>query len=102
MKFAATLLLLGFLLGCSEPPKTPEELGPWVYQKNCQRCHGANGEGTASGRNLHETTMAMTEVEKVIVTGGIGMPSFSYLTDDEREALLTYLKKEILPGASGE
>jgi cytochrome c6 len=98
MKFILIILLV-LLLGCSEPPKSPEELGPWVYQKNCQRCHGADGSGTSSGRNLLESTMTLAEAETVIVTGGIGMPSFRFLTDEEREALLTFLKQDILPGA---
>nr|WP_254911538.1 PQQ-binding-like beta-propeller repeat protein [Sphingomonas sp. CDS-1] len=71
--------------------------GKGLYEQNaCEICHGlqmVNGGGTTP--DLHRTDEARHQLFADIVRGGIlnqsGMPRFSYLTDDDLQALQAYV-----------
>lgn len=86
----------------AEPPlpRFDEKLaakGESFYAANgCELCHGiqmVHGGGTA--RDLHRTSEAFHKRFDEIVRGGmlnsIGMPRFSYLSDDDLKALQAYI-----------
>ncbi|GAB3298021.1 hypothetical protein GCM10027511_13170 [Hymenobacter humi] len=76
LRVAAFSLLLSLLLqpAAATPPVLP---GQVLYQKNCLRCHGANGKKGANG--AHDLTKSNLNAfgRTYMVTNGMGkMPAF--------------------------
>lgn len=77
---------------------TPRPFGEFVFTNNCATCHGAKGEGNqASGfpalTNLEDSFDKVT-VATLIETGKGMMPGFTHLSNEERDAIVSYLYKE--------
>ncbi len=75
--------------------------GNILYSKNCSPCHGKDkiGSGTIipSLIDIHKRR-ADHEINAIIKAGNGRMPAFPYLSDDNRKALIGYLKNnEIIP-----
>jgi quinoprotein glucose dehydrogenase len=68
--------------------------GLLVYNKHCITCHGAelqgSGEDFPSLQNL-DKRLSTEEARQFITNGGNRMPSFQYLSKDEKENLITFL-----------
>lgn len=87
---ALSLLFLLPLLGAgARPPRLP---GQVLFQRNCARCHGANGK---LGRNgAHDLTQSNLNAfgRIYLVTNGLGkMPSFQkQLTPQQIQDVVAY------------
>jgi len=71
--------------------------GRALFQKNCAACHGTDLNGhTPAFPSLKEVKTRMTkeQVADLLKTGRNNMPSFSYLSDAERQALVGFLYGE--------
>ncbi len=71
--------------------------GTALFQKNCAVCHGADLSGSPPAfPSLKEvkTRMTRTQIADLLKTGRNNMPSFSYLADAERQALVGFLYGE--------
>ncbi len=78
-----------------------------LYEKNCQNCHGANGEGgpvkLEDGTKLkvpsfhegHAVRHPDSDYEKQITKGGDGMPAFGEkLKPEEMNDLIRFIRHE--------
>ncbi len=65
-----------------------------IYRQHCASCHGTDRSGSGdvfpSLQNL-EDRLSETEVSHLIDNGKGQMPSFSYLSDQEKDALIAFL-----------
>jgi cytochrome c5 len=65
--------------------------GATLYQDNCAKCHGTEGEGVASSPDIRSTKRTKQQI-KQLITHGVGeMPAFSNFTETELDQLITYL-----------
>jgi mono/diheme cytochrome c family protein len=94
---------------------TPDEFAAVkvIFTKDCQECHGANGEGgpvtLKDGTKLKVPTLRSghalrhndAEFVKQITKGGDGMPAFAdKLKTEEINALIKFIRKEFQGGAT--
>ena len=89
MKKAILIVVLGFLIGCSDDSSTSNKisLGSEVYSNVCSSCH----EG-GMGPNLTSSTLELSEIVDKVTYGETMMPSFEHvLTEDEIEAVAYYI-----------
>jgi len=88
---ARLLLLLPLLphLALAKPPVLPGQL---LFQKNCVRCHGANGQKGANGAANITKSNLNAFGRTYLVTNGLGkMPAFGKkLTPAEVEQVVAY------------
>src|SRR5213595_1054057 len=83
------------------------------YAKDCQNCHGANGEGgpvkledgtrlkVPSLREGHALRHPDSDFLKQITKGGDGMPAFEKkLTSNQMNELIRFIRKEFQAGAA--
>ena len=86
---SSLLLLLVPLLAPAKPPLLPGQL---LFQKNCVRCHGADGRKGASG--AHDLTKSNLNAfgRTYLVTNGLGkMPAFGKkLTPAQVQEVVAY------------
>ncbi len=71
--------------------------GAALFQKNCAACHGSDLNGHPPAfPSLKEVKTRMTreQIADLLKTGRNNMPSFSYLSDAERQALVGFLYGE--------
>ena len=72
-----------------------------IYSLNCAACHGSNRTGAQHGSNPSLVDigdrMDFNELFDVIYNGRGVMPTFNYLTDDEIELLIEFLKDPDAP-----
>ena len=73
------------------------ELGKSLYARNCLACHGKAGKGTGNVPSLVDGTLTTVPAGEVFwfVTQGDkdnGMPSWSFLPDDKRWQIVTYVE----------
>ncbi len=83
----------------SSEPNLPAESPRDLYQKNCARCHGADGKGqTELGQtydvpDLTTGKKSTSSIVRIIKRGGGGMPAFNKkLKPAEITALAAYTK----------
>ena len=67
--------------------------GKYVYTTTCASCHGANRQGHANFPSLIDVDrrLSQQDVLDLLNTGRGFMPSFQYLSDAEKQALLAFL-----------
>ena len=86
------IAILCLLLPCAAAANPPELTGQLLYQKNCARCHGANGKKGASG--AHDLTLSNLNAfgRTYLVTNGMGkMPAFGKkLTPEQVQQVVAY------------
>ena len=89
MNLRIPALLLLPLFASAQPPQLSGQI---LFQKNCVRCHGANGKKGASG--AHDLTKSNLNAfgRTYLVTNGMGkMPAFGKkLTPAEVEQVVAY------------
>ena len=89
LRFALLFFAPMPLLAQAAPPLVP---GQAIYQKNCVRCHGANGKKGANG--AHDLTKSnLNEFGRTyLVTNGLGkMPAFGKkLTPEQVQQVVAY------------
>ncbi|MDP4197213.1 MAG: cytochrome c [Bacteroidota bacterium] len=90
-----------------KPPQNLIDKGKTLFQQNCASCHGQNGMGDGPAsvafnpkpRNFHanegwkngrRVTDMLTTLQKGIP--GSGMPAFEYLQNEDKIALISYLR----------
>lgn len=70
--------------------------GATVYAKNCEYCHGSNGEGIAGIKRLNawdELLKSDTELFEVIRDGRVSMPGYDgLLTSDEMLDVIAFMR----------
>ena len=81
--------------------KTRYDQGSTVYKTYCMGCHGADMRGSTHFGNalpLLNVTNRITQdsVLQIMAQGRNQMPSFNFLTDAERQAVLAFLWKDTL------
>lgn len=88
LRLTAFLFLLP-LLAAAKPPLLP---GQAIFQKNCARCHGANGKAGLNG--AHDLTKSNLNAfgRTYMVTNGMGkMPAFGkMLTPEQVQQVVAY------------
>ena len=84
--------ILCLLLPCAAVANPPELTGLLLFQKNCMRCHGADGKKGASG--AHDLTKSNLNAlgRTYLVTNGMGkMPAFGKkLTPEQVQQVVAY------------
>ncbi|MFC6221789.1 c-type cytochrome [Hymenobacter artigasi] len=91
LQLSAFLFLLALLpqVASAAPPVLPGQL---IFQKNCVRCHGANGKRGLNG--AHDLTKSnLNEFGRTyLVTNGMGkMPAFGKsLTPEQVQQVVAY------------
>ena len=89
MNLRIPALLLLPLFAAAKPPLVP---GQSIFQKNCVRCHGADGRKGASG--AHDLTKSNLNAfgRTYLVTNGLGkMPAFGKkLTPEQVQQVVAY------------
>lgn len=96
--YAAVFLTFGAASMASAQEEDPAQVaaGEAVFSQNCMGCHGANGEGSNTGRPL--VGVAAQEPDRTVhiasVTDGKGgMPAFgAMLSADEIDAAVSYVR----------
>jgi quinoprotein glucose dehydrogenase len=76
----------------------PKTAGEAVYRQNCAACHGIDRRGATQQNapaliNL-APRMRRDQAQRIIESGRGWMPSFGYLADAQKQALLGYLYDE--------
>jgi mono/diheme cytochrome c family protein len=98
----SSLLVCPLLTACPDDPRVADivELSPDVvngaslYEANCLDCHGADLSGGEGGPDLigalaeHDDA----DIADTILKGGLGMPSFSDLSDQEVADVVGYMR----------
>ena len=85
------ILVLGFLIGCSDDSSTDNKisLGLEVYNNVCSSCHDLG-----MGPELSSSKLKFSEIVYKVTYGGGGMPSFkNILTENEIETVAYYIFK---------
>jgi cytochrome c oxidase subunit 2 len=76
-----------------------EASGQDIYESNCARCHGPNGEGGVGmplGNGAVEDSLTLEGQIEVITEGRNSMPAWGeQLTDDEIHAVAVYEREEL-------
>ena len=89
LRLSAVLLFLLPHLAPARPPVLPGQL---LFQKNCVRCHGANGKRGLNG--AHDLTKSNLNAfgRTYLVTNGMGkMPAFGkQLTPEQVQQVVAY------------
>lgn len=62
-----------------------------LYQDNCAKCHGEEGEGVASYPVIRNTKRTKQELKQLIGHGAGEMPAFPNFTEAELDQLIDYL-----------
>ena len=85
----------------TEAPDEGMPVAERIYSINCAVCHGSNRTGVQHGANptLVDIGERMSEEElfEVIVEGRGVMPSFDFLSDEELDAIVQFLKDPDAP-----
>jgi mono/diheme cytochrome c family protein len=90
-------------MSASGPAPTDQASGKDLFEKNCAKCHGSDGEAkTFRGKFTHARNLTTAdfqsntsdkEIADAIRTGPKAMPSFEKkLTADEIDALVRYVR----------
>ena len=64
--------------------------GATLYQDNCVKCHGIQGEGVATHPAITNTKRTKQELKQLILHGSGEMPAFSKFTEIELAQLIDY------------
>jgi len=71
--------------------------GEELFAKNCAVCHGLGGEGSVGRPPLNagseSATLTDEQIKGVIAVGPGAMPSFTQLTDEQVDSLVTHLRQ---------
>jgi cytochrome c553 len=71
----------------------PSEAGKQLYVVGCQRCHGSDGQsGYRKAKNLATSRLSDDNVAYIMRNGQNTMPAFDYLSTEQTQALVTYVK----------
>ena len=99
---AIVVVLLGVIVACAPQGSgdgVDEELmatGETVFEQNCARCHGTDGEGTSGVPALAGNASVTGDPEGVIQTvleGPGTMPAFrNELSDEEIATVISYIR----------
>lgn len=78
------------------PPQAKEnygQAGVRLYQKYCISCHGADRKGTGNFPTLINVNEKYhnTDIMSLLSSGRRMMPSFNYITREEKEAIISYI-----------
>ena len=62
-----------------------------VYQNNCARCHGKNGEGYDTKPVLHNNNYTVEQIKNIVNNGLDKMPAFPTIKDPVLTDLAKYV-----------
>ena len=88
---AGIIALYQVLRRPSLPAPEPASQAQHLYQKNCARCHGNNGQGFAMNPSLQNTKLSLEQISGIIKKGSGEMPPFTKLTDQELRLLANFV-----------
>ena len=71
------------------------DAGLRLYKKYCMTCHGADRKSKSDFPTLDsiQSKYNFTQIKELLSTGRGRMPSFNYITNEEKEAIISYLFK---------
>jgi mono/diheme cytochrome c family protein len=80
--------------------------GSTLYQDNCAKCHGVEGNGRGSRPPVHSARIAAAKDGDLfwLLKNGQpsrGMPSWARLPQDQRWRIIAWLRSIQVPGANG-
>ncbi len=100
-----TVVLASFGAACgTDGPRTTLERGEAIYGANCAQCHGGDLAGTDSGPPLLDPVYGVAQLSDDEFAGAIRngvdedrwafgpMPANGAITDDQIEAILTFVR----------
>lgn len=78
----------------AQPPKTTVEDGKIIFQNNCIRCHGYEGNlGKQGAKNLQVSQLNDSQLLTIISNGKWAMPKWKkVLTPEQLSAVTQYVK----------
>jgi len=90
---------MGWLLTIAErKPASPKkenygQAGLRLYERLCIACHGADRKGTGNFPTLINVKSKYTQaaIKELLSTGRRMMPSVNYITEEEKEAIISYV-----------
>ncbi|HEY5966326.1 MAG TPA: PQQ-binding-like beta-propeller repeat protein [Chitinophagaceae bacterium] len=90
---------MGWLVTMRDVPPEPPvkenygQAGVRLYQKYCMSCHGADRKGTGNFPTLINVQKRYHDGDmmSLLSTGRRMMPSFNYITKEEKEAIVSYI-----------
>jgi len=71
---------------------TKVQLGEGIFNTNCAHCHGINKKGNPPFPALTDLTLNESEIKTILNNGYGEMPSFSNLSDEDKDNIIAYLK----------
>ncbi len=75
---------------------SPPLRGYSLYLKQCSSCHGADREGAQPGvASLEKSTLSAEEIGELLEIGKGNMPSFHYLSEEQRQDLVAFLQTDL-------
>ncbi len=96
---AVLFVPLAAACGGDDAPSGGSADGQTIYESNCARCHGPEGEGgqgPAIGNGEVEGHMSLDEQIEVITDGRNSMPAWGdTLSEEEIEAVAVYEREEL-------
>lgn len=102
MKYLTTLLSVAAVLCVLSSVAAAQSHADALFKENCLMCHGADGEGTPTGKALKAVPFRSPAVEKmsdaelsaIIRNGKNNMPAFgNRLTSTQIENLVSYIRE---------
>ena len=102
MKHLTTLLSVATVLCVLSSVAAAQSHAATLFESNCLMCHGADGEGTPTGKALKAAAFHSPRVEKmsdaelaaIIHNGKNNMPAFgNRLTSPQIESLVSYIRE---------
>lgn len=100
MRKSSMILAAGSLLlaGCGGEEGYAPEAGTapeTMFEEACSHCHGDQGKGKFGFLlSLQDTQLDESGISDMIRQGSGIMPSFPELTDEQRQSLAAYVKKQ--------
>ena len=111
---AATIVSASIAASCgADGPRTTLERGEVIYGANCAQCHGGDLTGTERGPSLLEPIYGPDELSDeafaAAIRNGVAeerwefgpMPANGAITDEQIEAILTFVRAEQLGDPTG-
>src|SRR5690606_8694521 len=71
---------------------TQVQLGERIFNTNCAHCHGINKKGNPPFPARTDLTFNESEIKTILNNGYGQMPSFSNLSDEDKDNIIAYLK----------
>jgi hypothetical protein len=95
LRWVMAFTLLAILSGCTGSDEYL--LDKELYERSCEACHGAEGQGAIGGPNIGRGSATDLDLEDEQIAGVIeigpgNMPGFSRFTQEQIDSLVAYVR----------